>query len=253
MPNQSDPTQTNPTPIVPDFQTQDTPPMPAENTLPISNIEPPVSDSDSGSSAPPDIPPIITSTPKKKSGGGKIIATILGLFLLVGGIGAGILLTQQEQDVREKAYTGTCSEEGAPSCAIAKQECTIEKADKCEWRLAPGSECGYKCVEIGGGGGGGFSCIGIKSYSSIWALLSEADLTKLKAGDIVNFCATGKTRQDIIPVEAARFTINGTLRPETTAKRPGGGKQEFCDAYTIPAGTTTFNVSAEVKVLNRWK
>jgi len=89
-------------PLPPDFQnipTTDTPPVsptnqPANQTVTI--------DVNNGSSAPPDIPPM-TSNPKKKFGGGKIIATILGLIVLVGGVGAGILLTQQPQLFQQKA------------------------------------------------------------------------------------------------------------------------------------------------------
>lgn len=63
---------------------------------------------DSASSSPTDdianIPPVVTgSIPKKKFAGGKVIATILGLFLLIGGLGAGVYLTQQNQNIEEKA------------------------------------------------------------------------------------------------------------------------------------------------------
>lgn len=52
---------------------------------------------------PPVVPPPTITTPKKKFGGGRIIATILGILLLVGGVGAGVFVTQQSQDVRERA------------------------------------------------------------------------------------------------------------------------------------------------------
>lgn len=75
------------------------PPMIHDQTPPIA-----------GSAAPNDdliMPAIVTTTTqKKKFAGGKIIATILGLFLLVGGIGAGVYLVGQNQDIREKA--GSC-------------------------------------------------------------------------------------------------------------------------------------------------
>lgn len=66
-----------------------------------------------GSAAPPETPPIIT-TPKKKFGGKRIIATILGVLLLVGGVGAGYILTQQPQLFQQKASIpiGTTQEEG---------------------------------------------------------------------------------------------------------------------------------------------
>jgi hypothetical protein len=111
---------------------------PAPQT-PIQSGQNPVSDS---SAAPGfDIPPVIT-TPKKKFGGGKIIATILGLLLLVGGIGAGVVLVQQRQLFQQKAATqaecgGTCScvnTSGYPT--ITSGTCTAG---------AGGSACGCKC------------------------------------------------------------------------------------------------------------
>lgn len=59
------------------------------------------------------MPTVTTSDPNllaqagKKFAGGKIIATILGLFLLVGGVGAGVYLTQQNQNINEKADSCT--------------------------------------------------------------------------------------------------------------------------------------------------
>lgn len=68
---------------------------------------------DSGSAAPSgDVvmsQVIGTTPPKKKFAGGKVIATILGLFLLVGGVGAGVFLTGQNQNIREEAYTPAAS------------------------------------------------------------------------------------------------------------------------------------------------
>jgi hypothetical protein len=59
-----------------------------------------------GSAAPAfDIDSSITppSTPKKKFGGKKVIATILGVLVLIGGLGAGVILVQQQQDIRQRA------------------------------------------------------------------------------------------------------------------------------------------------------
>lgn len=58
-----------------------------------------------------DIPPVISTSgkPKKKFGGKKVIATILGILFLVGGIGAGVILVQRQQDIRERAKViGEC-------------------------------------------------------------------------------------------------------------------------------------------------
>ncbi len=85
------------------------PPMPSSN---VNNDVVNSSPVTSSTAAPigdvilPSMPPVVTSsTPNKKYAGGKVIATILGLFLLVGGVGAGVYLTSQNQDIREKAFT----------------------------------------------------------------------------------------------------------------------------------------------------
>jgi hypothetical protein len=51
---------------------------------------------------------ITPTTPHKKFGTGKIVATILGILVLVGGIGGGVYLTGQQQDIRERAQE-TCA------------------------------------------------------------------------------------------------------------------------------------------------
>ena len=104
------------------FPQSDLPPLPPEfQNLQDNNIvktpeekppEKPVADS-TGSSAPPDVHSV-ASKPKKKFGGGKIIATILGLILLAGGVGAGVFLTQQKQLVNQKA--GSCEANGEFTC-----------------------------------------------------------------------------------------------------------------------------------------
>ena len=99
---------------------------------------------DSGSAAPSDLPPMV-ATPKKKFGNGKIIATILGFFLLVGGVGAGIVLTQQQQIFKPKAtcvgYWCTCG-----GTTVCNSDVTIT----CEQYRAA-----HDCGSSGGGGGTG--------------------------------------------------------------------------------------------------
>ena len=142
MPNDSTSSKTNdqkPTAdtIPPIFVDQgDLPPM-------INSSAPSIPLTTVGSAAPTDdivstvMPAITTSgTPKKKFAGGKIIATILGLFLLVGGVGAGVYLTGQNQDVREKAS-------GPP-----REDCGNPGTNTYECGIPVGS----KCCTIGGGG-----------------------------------------------------------------------------------------------------
>lgn len=98
-PNQNKPQPTvssNPTapPVI--SPTADLPPLPPDfqsmgSSAPSSTEKPKdqPADKPSGSSAPPDLAPVVSSTPKKKFGGGRIIATILGVVFLVGGVFAG--------------------------------------------------------------------------------------------------------------------------------------------------------------------
>lgn len=73
---------------------------PEETTAPTQKTE-----TTESAQAIPDIPPVITTsgTGGKKPVGKKMIATILGVLFLVGGIGAGVILVQNQQDIREKA------------------------------------------------------------------------------------------------------------------------------------------------------
>jgi hypothetical protein len=59
---------------------------------------------------PTDTSPPMTSGPGRRKLGknGKIIATVLGILLLVGGVGAGVVLVQQQQEIREKAADPCC-------------------------------------------------------------------------------------------------------------------------------------------------
>lgn len=94
--------QSDAPPLPPDFQNV-SPTVPAPVPSPVAE---PVANS--GSASPSNnIPTTISTPPKKKFGGGRIIATILGLFLLIGGVGAGILLTQQQQIFQPKAGVDT--------------------------------------------------------------------------------------------------------------------------------------------------
>ena len=124
MPNQSDPNQNTPVndpvipPVIPNpidqgtppsmpiLDESDIPPIPAGMGAPTVPVGTTVTEIDqtspTGSAAPTDLPPMVAG-PKKKFGTGKIIATILGLFLLVGGLGAGTYLVQQNQNINEEA------------------------------------------------------------------------------------------------------------------------------------------------------
>lgn len=93
-------------------------------------------------------------------------------------------------------------------------------------------------------------CQNVQAYSETFTLLTQAQLAALRPTDEVNFCVAGVATGGSF--DRARFTINGVLQPETTTVRPSS--TDFCQLYTIPAGTTTFNVTAEIHhVTLGWK
>jgi len=86
------------------------------------------------------------------------------------------------------------------------------------------------------------TCGDVKTYDTNWKLLSADDLKNLSSGTIVRFAVSGTANSGTF--DKARFTVNGVQRPEVTTKKPGS--EEFYDEYTIPSGTTTYTVSAQV-------
>jgi hypothetical protein len=91
-------------------------------------------------------------------------------------------------------------------------------------------------------GGLAAQCLNVEAYDTAWIKLTSADLQNLKAGDTVRFTVGGTATSGSF--DKARFTINGTLRPEVTQKQPG--TNNFYDEYTIPDGVTSFTVQAEL-------
>ena len=94
--------------------------------------------------------------------------------------------------------------------------------------------------------GGYFQCLNLKAYNTSWVLLSLADLAKLKAGDKVRFTVAGQTTYG--EITKAMFSINNSCTPAVTTTKPGSNPLEFYYEYTIPAGTTSFNVDARLYV-----
>ncbi len=125
-----------------------------------ANIPPPppiVQESPAAASADPSQqlpPPVVSSTSGggSRRGRGKIVAAILGILLLLGGVGAGLVLVRQQQDIREGATL--CCEGG--TCANG----TPYGRDE----TAPQSSCGARssefCADKGGVGSGGGQCTG---------------------------------------------------------------------------------------------
>jgi len=267
----------NDLPPLPDYMTQantDSTPDSAQENAPTEQP----SDDLSGSAAPSDLPPMV-SAPKKKFGGKKIIATILGIFLLVGGIGAGIILTQQQQLFQQKA-AGTgyinleeeCGGLGGATCG-ACEECVYDgSSTRC--KTIPGCSVNVPTTApteppeepnppnppsnpTPTPGPSAF-CQNVKAYSSNWTILTSAQLSALTSGTVVNFCVTGSASSGTF--DKAQFEIehhSGGLNlvevsPDVTTQRPGS--TDFCQNYTIPAGATSISVKAKIHhVTLGWK
>jgi hypothetical protein len=86
------------------------------------------------------------------------------------------------------------------------------------------------------------SCLNIKAYDENWATLSVDGLKSLKTGDKVRFTVAGTATSGTF--SKALFTINTVIQPETTSKKPG--TEEFYTEYTIPSGTTSFTINAQI-------
>lgn len=86
------------------------------------------------------------------------------------------------------------------------------------------------------------SCSNIKVYTESWSLIEEANLSSLSVGDNIKFCVNGVSSSGSF--DMARITANGTSLGETREKR--SGTNDFCSSYTIPAGTTTFNITSQI-------
>lgn len=144
-----------PSDIPPATPPQDTTaPFPLDVQAPAPIIEP---GQDSGSAAPiPGEPP---EMPKKKFGKGKIIATILGILVLVGGVGTGLFLVGQKQIFQPKAgpYTSYCNNLNKTS-GCCYYSCS-QKINCSNGNLEMGY-CGTNCGQGTGNCGGGTQCTG---------------------------------------------------------------------------------------------
>lgn len=105
--------------------------MPFSSGLPLNDSLPPVESQvmanmpNMDNTPPVGIPPLVSPPSRRGLSGGKIVGAILGLLLLVGGIGAGVLLVQQNQDIREKAAElgESCSSGGQSGTCLTLVQC----------------------------------------------------------------------------------------------------------------------------------
>ena len=255
---------------IPSFTQMDssTPPPP-----PIPIVEK-IPNEEQGTNAPNlDISPVVSDNNKpKKKLGGKTIATILGILILVLGIGAGVFLLNQQQEIRTKAGA-CCNASGQPEGGLNGEYNygTCESPYVCTNTGTSLCRGGYEC-KLGGNPTNppgptnppaptntplpptptgtpsiGAQCLDIKAYDTTWKLLTISDLANLSEGDKVRFTVIGNATSGAF--DKAKFTINSSVQPETTAKKPNS--EEFYVEYTIPAGITAFTIDAQVHHLTQ--
>lgn len=216
-----------------------------------------------------DLPPVIVN-PATRIGGsfgggkGKMVATILGILILVGGVGAGVFLTKQSQDIREKADTNLiCGSDSTGGCSGKLPGAVCDKGICTDTGETGGDILICKCVEQSiatptpAPATSSISCSSVKAYSvsgSTWTALSSSDLTDLEEGDTIyltvkiTYPATSDSTAS--PVDQVKFTINNVEQSAATAKTPVCEKEanctvEFYQAYEIPADTDSFTVTAK--------
>ncbi len=105
------------------------------------------------------------------------------------------------------------------------------------------------------------TCGPVKTYTTTWTELSNAQLSSLKAGDTLRLTVQGTVTTGGGNFTKAQFKINGTLGPEVITLKPTPapctgvncpkfpslpGGPEFYYDYKIPAGTTTFNIQGYI-------
>lgn len=145
-------TPTNP-PIVPD--TSDIPPPPP-GTEPTDTVIPP---GPTDTSPNFDLPPVVGPPPRKKFGGKRVISTILGLLLLIGGVGAGVTLVKQNQDIGERAACSPaeCNDSKNPDAKCGSGEICKAKCCVAKTVATATPKPATPKPDSGGGGGGGCS------------------------------------------------------------------------------------------------
>ncbi len=232
--------------------------------------------------------PTTTIVSQSKPGGvnKKMIGAIIGIVLLVVGLVSGLFLVSQRQLFQQKAwdcskYHFVMTKEGQISAVndstnsepLQQADVYINNAKATTLdvpALNPGQSAviGQVTVPVSGtfswevrgladcSSTGSFTaqetakCVDIKAYDENWTALSATELTNLKVGSVVRFAVKGSTSTGAF--SKARFKINGVVGTEVTTKRPTS--EDFYTEYTVPKGTTTFTISAELfhNTFNQW-
>ncbi|CAN5342005.1 hypothetical protein BH10PAT1_BH10PAT1_1960 [soil metagenome] len=226
-----------------------------DSSMGTAPVQPSIPNNSAG--APPITP--INSKPKRKLG--KIVATIFGLILLVGGVGAGIALVNQNQLLNQHAASdGTCvarvdGANGSLTCINGSN--TYDLACKnlthadCE-AGRPYNNMGATCNENGSGGckwqpnttstpactgGTGISCSSGPVGNSTACTLNGGTQNCCKQGEtIVNGACTPQAQTCSGPITCG---CNGNPQMGTCANVSGCVRQDGC-GYVTPGNNLNF-------------
>jgi hypothetical protein len=147
----------------------ETPATGTDQTLPPLNVSPVVVTGGSGGGL------------GKKMGRKGFVATVLGVFLLLGGLGVGLYLTGQKQDIREKAYI-------PPGDEAFKVECDLYTVNVTEVENT-------SCPKIDTCTSGTVATNNISKYTSTWTVTLTAktgfvstDPASVRVTTVSNYC-----------------------------------------------------------------
>lgn len=174
-----------------------------------------------------------TTNAPVKSGGGiprKAIVTIFGVLLLIAGVGAGIILVQQQQVLKQKAApvasctgTITCLSNAAGGGQITI-DCTRAGTDQNACNQLNQYPSGYTCNALCSFGAGLSTCGSGLSCSG--SSISGASQCLDSNGSTVYCCPSGQTNQ------------NGTCSGSTTSTSGGG---TYCSGNCCNLGANPSN------------
>jgi hypothetical protein len=224
------------------------------------------------------IPPVVTASAGAKSTkkfkgfiSKKLVATILGLLVLIGGVGAGVILTQQSQEIKEKASTQeVCSLESSGGCAnldwgatcgtqISGNPLVCSLKDPAQVGSDGNQIC--QCTPQGSGIKIDLNCTAIKIYqasdaadATTWTLLNSSEYSSLAAGDDVYITVMGNVTENEVEkasIDKARFSVAFEQTPvaqltwtESSIKKPG--TDEYYYKFTLPEDENAFYINAQL-------
>lgn len=220
----------------------------------------------------------------KRSAGGKFVPTILGIILLVGAVGAGVYLAQQDTEVREKAQTIICVE--SENCIILENPAdtgsyqvdgiiysvfltddqvrtfdytvtedgcyqVIIEEDTVNWeKIGPSEDCNeivniqLWMTELPGPSGPPVNSLCLNLK------IYDSDWEQITQEELNNLMAGDVVRFAVSAntsegaINQARFIVNGVPRNPVSNIR--ADTDEFVDEYIVPEGIANFDIEVQL-------